>query len=132
MPGTYQLFASRPAQVMTRFEGLPVEIRAGETAEVDLPVEIIVEDGGDLGAALHRELGSGVSFDTGPGGVAVSFLMPDSPALAGVRVGDLVLSIDGEPVVRTLDAFERLQRPRGQAVALTLRRDGQDLTVTIK
>lgn len=133
VPGRYELYASRPTQVMTRFAGLPVEIRAGETTEVDLPVELIVEDGGDLGAALHRELGSGVSFDTGPGGVAVSFLMPDSPAaLAGVRVGDLVLSIDGEAVVRTLDAFERLQRPRGQAAAMTVRRDGQDVTLTLK
>lgn len=133
LPGHYELFASTPSQVMARFAGLPVEIRSGETTELDLPVEIIVEDGGDPGAAMHRELGSGVSFDHGPGGVAVSFLMPDSPAArAGVHVGDLVLSVGGEPVVRTLDAFERLQRPRGQAVAVTVRRDGQDLTLTLK
>lgn len=133
VPGHYELYASTPSQVMTRFAGFPVEIRPGETTEIDLPVEIIVEDGGDPGAAMHRELGSGVSFDNGPGGVAVSFLMPDSPAArAGVQVGDLVLSVGGEPVVRTLDAFERLQRPRGQAVAVTVRRDGQDLTLTLK
>lgn len=132
VPGRYELFASSPTLLMTRFNGLPVEVYADETTQVDLPVEL--DDSPEVpNAALHPRLGSGLSFEAGPGGVAVSFVMGDCPAaLAGVKQGDLVSSIGGEPVTKTLDAFAKLDRPRGESMTMTVRREGRDLTLTLK
>lgn len=132
VPGAYELFASSPQLEQTRFEGLPMVIRAGETTQVDLPVEGTPVKPHTSGIG-HGFAGSGIGFDSVPGGVAVSFLMADAPAAtAGVHQGDLVLSIDGAPLTRSLDAYEKLRRPSGEAVTLVVRRDGQDLTIVVK
>ena len=84
---------------------------------------------------LHTELGSGLSFENSPGGVRVDFIMADCPsAKAGVRIGDLVVSIDGEPTRNALDAFARVRKPSDEASSLELlvRRDGQDLKLTVR
>jgi hypothetical protein len=135
MPGRYALYATDlnidgVARVSIR--DVPVEIRAGETTSVEIPVE--VQSGPAIpNTAMHPEVGSGLAFDNGPGGVSVGFVMSGCPAaLAGVQQGDLVVSIDGEPVGRSLEAFERLRRPRGQAVPMTVRRGGQDLSLTLR
>ena len=56
---------------------------------------------------------------------------PDTPALAaGILPGDLILSIDGQPIDDTRD-ISTLIRPRvDQAVTIVLERDGEQLTVT--
>ncbi|MFZ5446911.1 MAG: PDZ domain-containing protein, partial [Myxococcota bacterium] len=83
--------------------------------------------------AMHPELGSGLSFENSPGGVRVDFLMSGCPAAtAGVQVGDLVVSIDGEPTRDARDAFARVRRPSGAELSLVVRREGRDLPLTIK
>lgn len=133
LPGHYIVRVSSPSQVLAQHEGgVEVDIRAGETTEVALAVA--AGDSNEVPeSVMAPELGSGVSFDTGPGGVVISFLMSECPAQkAGLQVGDLLLSIDGEPITRTLDAFERLKRPRGEVAQLTVRRGGHDVAFTLK
>ncbi len=111
-----------------------VDIRGGEVTTVTVSTETD-DDGGvpEHWAMMHPELGSGLSFENSPGGVRVDFLMSDCPAArAGVKLGDLVLSIDGEPTRDARDAFERVRVPNGEALSLVVRRDGVDLPVTVK
>lgn len=52
----------------------------------------------------------------------------DSPAyVAGVRAGDVILEIDGEPTAGMAlgDAVKKLRGPRGTKVALTIEREGE-------
>ncbi|MEW5740727.1 MAG: carboxypeptidase regulatory-like domain-containing protein [Myxococcota bacterium] len=133
LPGRYWVSVTSPSYALARRDaGVEVEIRAGETTELVLTAPTGESDEVP-DSVMHPELGTGVSFDTGPGGIAVSFLMSGCPAQkAGLQVGDLLLSIDGAPVTQTLDAFERLKRPRGEVALLTVRRGGQDLNLSVK
>ncbi|KGI77804.1 RIP metalloprotease RseP [Oleiagrimonas soli] len=72
-----------------------------------------------------------------PGGVppVVGKLEPDSAALqAGIRSGDRVLSVDGEPVREFTDIGTLIQAAMKHAdtVTLGLRRDGRDLSVKLQ
>lgn len=138
-PGTYRLFAEvgTPADHDLKFvESTTAVIRAGEITTVAMG--LLLEDGGAAPTALdtrmHQELGSGLSFENSPGGVRVDFLMADCPAAkAGVRIGDLVVTIDGQPARNALDAFARVRKPsEGPPLELTVRRDGQDLQLTVR
>ena len=78
-----------------------------------------------LFAGLFATLGQPV------GGTGVGAVVADSPAArADLRPGDEIVALDGEPMAR----FEQVQRfvqPRaGQPLAITVRRDGAELTVT--
>ncbi len=76
-------------------------------------------------AAALTELGYDV-----PTTVTITALDPQAPAAPVLRTGDVVLALDGEDVEglaglrSALDAGEA-----GRSVALTVRRDGQDITV---
>jgi hypothetical protein len=139
-PGTYRLFAETgtPKDHDIKFvESTTAVIRAGEITTVTMG--LLLEDGGSVPTALdmrmHQELGSGLSFENSPGGVRVDFLMADCPAAkAGVRIGDLVMAIDGQPTRDALDAFARVRKStdQGQTLDFTVRRDGQDLQLTLR
>ena len=139
-PGTYRLFAEigTPADHDLKFvESTIAVIRAGETTTVEMG--LLLEDGGAAPTALdtrmHPELGSGLSFENSPGGVRVDFLMADCPAAkAGVRIGDLVVAIDGQATRDALDAFARVRKSteKGETLDFTIRRDGQDLQLTLR
>lgn len=138
-PGNYRLFAEigTPAAHDLKFVASTLAvIRAGETTTVAMGITL--EDGGAAPTALdprmHLELGSGLSFENSPGGVRVDFLMSDCPAAkAGVRIGDLVVAIDGEATRDALDAFARVRKPTdGTTLDFTIRRDGQDLKLTLR
>ncbi len=74
----------------------------------------------------------GASFDDGPGGVAVSWIISESPAArAGLAVGDLVLGIDGKPVARSVDAFALCNGAPDTQVRIALRRGGVDQELVI-
>ena len=138
-PGSYRIFAEIKADEAHSFqfiEILTATVRAGEltTVVLDVPWKT---DGGSAGPGyrLHTELGSGLSFENSPGGVRVDFIMADCPAAkAGVRIGDLVVAIDGEPTRNALDAFARVRKPSDEASSLEVlvRRDGQDLKLTVR
>ena len=72
---------------------------------------------------------SGIGIDVGvqDGQVVVVAPIDGSPALrAGIRAGDIILSVDGLPVDATdlEETVGRLRGPEGTPVALLIRRDG--------
>jgi carboxyl-terminal processing protease len=79
--------------------------------------------------------GLGLRIGAGPGGrPAVTLVEPGGPAaLAGVRVGDLLLSVDGVPIgANDLPlAALLLEGPQGTAASLRLSRGGRSLTVEV-
>jgi membrane-associated protease RseP (regulator of RpoE activity) len=98
--------------------------------------------GGDPGSAPGRPNGVSrrVSFGLVPdyahqgGGVKAESVVPDSPAArAGIRAGDVLLSLDGE-ALNDLGAFsEALKKHKpGDKVAARIRQDGRESTVTVE
>lgn len=69
------------------------------------------------------------------GNVIVTQVLPDAPAeRAGIRPGDIVLAVDGEPVRGQADFYTRLwsRGPAGVEVALEVLRAGRVQTVAVK
>jgi len=71
-------------------------------------------------------------------GVLVSGVLPDSPAeRAGIRPGDIVLSVDGQPVSvrfqQEMPAFTKLivSKPVGKPIEFRLARGNSDLTLSV-
>lgn len=68
-------------------------------------------------------------------GVLVDMVKADSPAAkAGVRVGDVMIEVDGEAATSAMDMLSAMSdRKQGEAVALRVIRDGKhaDLTATL-
>lgn len=63
-------------------------------------------------------------------GVLVGGVEPDSPAArAGIRVGDILLSIAGEPVDDPSDVVRQVIENRGEKIPVELLRDGKKMTV---
>ncbi len=70
----------------------------------------------------------------GEGGALITEVMPGSAAeQAGIQVGDLVTSLDGEPItgIRDLAAAVRSRQP-GDVVELEVVRDGETLTLQVE
>lgn len=108
-----------------------VEIRAGEDSVVQLRPE--GTDGHFPHHMLHPQLGSGLSFENAAGGVKIDFLMNDCPASrAGLKMGDVVVSIDGAAARDASDAFSRVRKSQGEELQLIVRREGQDVLLTVK
>ncbi len=65
--------------------------------------------------------------------VVVADLVSDAPAASVLKVGDVVLAVDGQDVA-TKEALQRLitRHQPGEQVRLTIRRDGRTSTVTPK
>ncbi|MEE9218832.1 MAG: RIP metalloprotease RseP [Acidobacteriota bacterium] len=61
-------------------------------------------------------------------GVVVQELVPDMPAgRAGIRPGDEIIEVNGEPVFNGAEVSERIRALKGEQVGLTLLRNGQRL-----
>ncbi|MHC2997804.1 M50 family metallopeptidase [Microbacterium sp. HJ5] len=57
---------------------------------------------------------------------------PAAPAAAaGIRPGDVIVAIDGEPTSTFADAATLIQASPGQAIAVTVERDGATQTLTV-
>jgi regulator of sigma E protease len=62
----------------------------------------------------------------------ISSVSPGSPAeRAGIKAGDVVINVDGQPVYTPEDLVEAIRTRPGQSFPITLERDGATLTVTV-
>ena len=78
--------------------------------------------------------GIGIEVSTADRALRVIRPFRDSPAAAaGIRSGDMIAAIDGEPVGADLDAaMARMRGPRGSIVKLAVMRAGQTLPLEFK
>ncbi len=116
------------------------DVRFGVATPIEL-ANHVAEQLMDHGRARHVWLGvHGTDLDPTEaaamgerGGARVAEVSEGGPASdAGVRVGDIVLAVDGEPTtsMSELIAALRLRLP-GDTVVLTVERDGDDLELTV-
>lgn len=77
--------------------------------------------------------GIGIEVAAENGFIKVQRPLEDSPAArAGIRAGDLILRIDGEPVgANVAAAIEQMRGPAGSLVKLTVRRAARDELVDV-
>lgn len=104
-------------------EGQPVELtytRAGAETKVSLPLELLY---GEL-----RTIGG-----IGPAGFAeVDRVLPNSPAeKAGIRPGDTLLALGGEPLLSPKRLLSRIQSETGTNTTLLVRREGRELLLEL-
>ena len=91
-------------------------IAADTLAGLDLEGDVL----GKLGLVLARP--APVLGKIMPGGAAEK---------AGLQPGDLILAIDGEPMMDGIAVIETLMRSPGKTLQVRLRRHGQDLTMPV-
>jgi len=77
--------------------------------------------------------GIGVSWaQNGTAEAAIDHVLPGSPAaVAGLRGGDIIVAVNGEPVEGAGDASELIRGPIGAPVAITVKRVGAELTFQV-
>lgn len=77
------------------------------------------------GSTVHVSLGFEVADTTSPGTVVVTSVLPGSPAAdAGMRDGDLIDSLNGDPVVDAASLYRQVQSSDpGDEVVLTVTRN---------
>jgi S1-C subfamily serine protease len=145
-------------QTDTGIDAEPTPERAPSTHALSLPAVLLVVLvtlalgigigwriwGGDDGSAANEadefapRNSSEVTFlgvlgrDTDTNGVLITRVVADSPAdIAGIHVGDLVVTLDGNPVEGITDvATEVRSRQPGDEVTIGVTRDGEQLELT--
>ncbi len=61
---------------------------------------------------------------------AVLFVVPDSPAeRAGMQVGDIVLAVDGEPMLERMQLINAIAESGGRELVVTLLRDDREVVI---
>ena len=87
------------------------------------------------GKAEHPQLGVTAqdAGQTGQQGATIMAVTPDSPAeAAGLRAGDLVVSVDGAPVASTESLVALVRAGRvGEPMELVVLRNGKEETITV-
>lgn len=91
----------------------------------------------DFNDSLHGNVGSGVGIEMGlrDGYVRVLRTLPDNPArAAGVLAGDIIYKVNGEEVysLSTEEISTKLRGEKGTEVTLTVVRDGEEKSFTMK
>ena len=88
---------------------------------------------GASGQAVTAEIARSIGLDR-PGGVIVNGVYGSGPAdLAGVRVGDVIVGVDGREVTDPASlAYRIATRPPGGVVTVNLVRDGQRLDLRVR
>jgi serine protease Do len=88
---------------------------------------------GVTGQPVGQDIATSLGFDK-PGGILVNGVAPDSPGeQAGLRVGDVIIALDGEVLADPVDLRYRLAtKPLGSTVALSVLRDEHMATLTMK
>jgi len=105
-----------------------------QTQAAPAPPEPATAVAGDNVDDPHEVTGIGIRPVMHAKGFAIGQLFPDGPAAeAGLREGDVVLTVDGEPTTRwTLDRVSRrLRSAAGTKVTLTVERGDQRFPVEL-
>jgi regulator of sigma E protease len=112
-----------------------VQFLQTELISPDQPLNFTIRRGNEI---LHKTL---VAEPKGPDRVgdvgleppeAVGFLEPGKPAeQAGVKPGDILVSINGTPVRNLGDMKDEVQKIKSTPVPLVVLRDGKELTLTV-
>jgi Do/DeqQ family serine protease len=97
----------------------------GEVSPVWLGIDLQ-----DLDAGLVAAL----ALPAGARGAVVSRVRPSSPGeRAGVRRGDVIIQVDGQPLESARDFFERLERTTaGQQISLTALRNREKVAISLR
>jgi len=107
---------------------------------VDQVVTALKENGsvtrGFIGVQMQpvtKEIAEAIGLKE-PKGALVAEAMRDGPAAkAGVRTGDTIVAVDGEPIREAKDLSRKIANVApGKTVSLTLYRDGRERTVTLE
>lgn len=88
---------------------------------------------GVTGQPVGQDIATSLGFDR-PGGILINGVAPDSPGeQAGLRVGDVIIALDGAVLADPVDLRYRLAtKPLGSTVALSVLREDQMATLTLK
>lgn len=85
-----------------------------------------------FGFVLLVVIGVTAGLPTGKPTPQVRFVQPDSPAQqAGIRIGDVLVAIDGQPVETTEQASKIIRANPNKTLTLTLRRNGEVLILPV-
>ncbi|MBS1153724.1 MAG: hypothetical protein H6Q89_5422, partial [Myxococcaceae bacterium] len=128
LPGHYRVFPSlKSYHGMSFAKG--VEVEANRESRIDFVISKTVTER-PLEASAPGTIGA--SFEDGPGGVSISWVISGSPVdQAGLKQGDLLMAIDGKPLQRALDAFSATRGTPGSPVRIAYRRAGSDAEVVV-
>jgi serine protease Do len=95
-----------------------------------------VESGGGFGLTLNNvtpDIERQMELPRGTKGAVVTDVDPDSPAARTLQAGDVILSVNRQPVSNATDASQLLKAvPAGRSVAMRISRRGQELFVTVR
>lgn len=103
-------------------QDVPVVVGTDPLNLGDIALERVASNGG-IGVWWARN---------GTAEAAIDHVLPGSPAaVAGLRGGDIIMAVNGEPVEGAGDAAELIRGPIGAPVAITVKRDGAELTFQV-
>jgi regulator of sigma E protease len=105
------------------------------------PLPVVIERNGQrfqltITPTAHVEDGETAGFldfipDYGDLPVVVRDVEPDTPAAeAGLQPGDRILAVQGQPVRSAEQVTQFIREHRGQAITLTVNRDGRQIDIT--
>lgn len=117
-------------RVIAGSDGQPIRLRVrrdGEQTVTVTPRQTTVRDPIFKDERRVWEIGAGPKLNPQIGAVT-----PGSPAeRAGLRAGDLVVAVAGQPVFTPEEMMQAIQKRGGQTFAITVDRDGARRTLTV-
>lgn len=129
----YKIIQLLDAEALAEYDSEEIndEVLKGIVAEMDDPyAEYFTAEEYQLFQKKYSDsyVGIGVSITEVDGKVIVVGVMDDGPAKeAGIREGDILITIDGEKIKDSDDASSRLSGKNGTEVKLTALRDGETI-----
>lgn len=120
----------RVLQGATQQKTLTIDVLRDHTRHVALDLDLSRIDTADLDARLFEQIGLALYLPPVP--AVIGQVQLDSPAQqAGLRPGDRVLSIAGQPVQRWQDMAQIIARSPGERLSLVLMREGERIPLHI-
>lgn len=113
------------------------DVRMKEVASVGRAMHVAIDRNGqrltfNITPVLDEKYGFGVAGWEQAADIEVAQVSQDlAAARAGLHQGDILVSVNGQPIRSTAKLHDVIKDTAGQAVTIVYRRDGQDHTVTI-